>query len=336
LRLAAISVVSEDDVWAVGSTVKTSGTNPFALHWDGHHWRRSLLPGMGNRGYKRLAAVDAIASDDVWAVGTAPHSWAGAPLALHFDGTSWTRVSHRVFKGLAGSLTAVADNGPTDVWLTGLTNDGDTLAVHWDGRRLTRVDTEDPPSGTRSFHGVCMPDSGGAVAVGSHLGPAGERPLAEQWDGTRWSIEETGLVGKHTGAFLASSCSAADDLWAVGWADVTGATALVAHRTAQGWSDVPSAEQPKVVLDGVVAVSPDDVWAVGYRSTHAGTKVLPWVEHGTGEDWTGSTVPYSYIGAKITGVDADAPDDVWVTGNDGVDGVVFIDRWDGSSWTRMR
>ena len=104
-RLAAVSVVSENDVWVVGTRVKTSGTNPVALHWDGQDWTKALLPGLGNRGYSRLAAVDAIATDDVWAVGTAPNTWQGAPLAVHFDGTSWTRAPKLLFKGVTESST---------------------------------------------------------------------------------------------------------------------------------------------------------------------------------------------------------------------------------------
>src|SRR5919106_3544458 len=62
-ELLAVSAVSANAVWAVGS----SGGQALIEHWDGSSWSvvPNPNPGIGNRFF----GVAAIASNDVWAVG---------------------------------------------------------------------------------------------------------------------------------------------------------------------------------------------------------------------------------------------------------------------------
>jgi hypothetical protein len=336
ISLTGISVVAEDDVWVVGIR---DGVRPFAEHWDGTAWTQSNVGFFGHRGYVWLNAVDAIASNNVWAVGRAPHYFHGSPMILHFDGHSWIRYEPAVIHHLIGEFSGVSAASPTDVWMVGhggLTEGSQTaLAVHWDGQQFTRPETQDPRSGTPSFLGVCAADDGQAFAVGTDVKSDSTQPLAEEWDGGQWLVERTATLGKRSSAFQAVTCSTAVDVWAVGHANSsTRNKGLVEHRTASGWTQVQTGGQTNVDLTGVVQVT-GEVWAVGSRSTQGGAVVDPWVEHGTGEDWTGTTVPHKNNGATLTAVDADAPDDVWVAGNDG-DGHVVVDRWNGTTWVRMQ
>src|SRR5215468_9571091 len=63
----AISAVSDNDIWAVGSYYD-SGNGVLLEHWDGSAW--STVPGV-NPGPKGsfLLGVTALASNNVWAVG---------------------------------------------------------------------------------------------------------------------------------------------------------------------------------------------------------------------------------------------------------------------------
>jgi hypothetical protein len=92
-----------DDVWAVGhiddQTVSPSVQRILIFHWDGAAWSAvsgldTLLP-PAHGVQQVLYDVYALATDDVWAVGTVGYSSGsdGQLLALHYDGAAWSRVA---------------------------------------------------------------------------------------------------------------------------------------------------------------------------------------------------------------------------------------------------
>jgi plastocyanin len=94
--LLGVAAVARDDVWAVGFTTGfTMGQGKSALieHWDGTRW--SVVPTPMDNFVGGLSAVAAVSAGDVWAVGEGVVT--GVPyiakVILHWDGTSWTRVS---------------------------------------------------------------------------------------------------------------------------------------------------------------------------------------------------------------------------------------------------
>ena len=68
---------------------------------------------------------------------------------------------------------------------------------------------------------------------------------------------------------------AADDVWAAGTLNCDGSsTALVEHWDGKRWSrvDVPSPARASYAgLDGITAIAPDDIWAVGFSSRGRGS-----------------------------------------------------------------
>lgn len=91
-RLNGIAAVSANDIWAVGGS---DGNNSQAtmLHWDGQSWSVVGIPAANN---SRLSDITARAANDVWAVGAATSSNPAQeiePYVLHWDGSSWTRVT---------------------------------------------------------------------------------------------------------------------------------------------------------------------------------------------------------------------------------------------------
>src|SRR6266704_312054 len=92
--LSGVAVVSSNDIWAVGTGLTGDEDATLTLHWNGAAWSLVPSPNVGPEVDNRLAAVTAIASDDVWAVGTQQSTSLTAPhtLTLHWDGSAWTIV----------------------------------------------------------------------------------------------------------------------------------------------------------------------------------------------------------------------------------------------------
>jgi hypothetical protein len=132
--LQAVAALAPDDAWAVGSfeaqgiRLDAPATDrPLALHWDGDGWTVVPLPDVGRGG---LTGVAATGTDDVWAVGqtvrTSGGDYAVAPLALHWDGSGWSRVDLPVADD--ASLTAVAAVPGGGLWAVGNTTPPDSPA----------------------------------------------------------------------------------------------------------------------------------------------------------------------------------------------------------------
>jgi hypothetical protein len=90
-----VAALSPANVWAVGTGpgVPTGGfsAHPTAVieHWDGTSWSVVPSPNPNPQGNNGLAAVAAVAANDVWAVG---HQLLG-PFTEHWDGKGWSIVA---------------------------------------------------------------------------------------------------------------------------------------------------------------------------------------------------------------------------------------------------
>ncbi len=84
-------------------------------------------------------------------------------------------------------------------------------------------------------------------------------------------------------------------------------------------------------LNGVVAIAPLDVWAVGYSATFTG--FIPLVEHYTGR-WRVVSSPGRDDASYLEGVAASSSHDVWAVGESyqSSSSETLIEHWDGASW----
>jgi hypothetical protein len=114
LPLEDISAASPSDIWAVGARITDNGFtiswDTLAEHWDGSQWARTVALPVG----QTLLGVDAVASNDVWAVGRDDYG----PLIVHYDGSSWSRVPTPE-ANRAGQLAGVDSAAPDDLWAAG-------------------------------------------------------------------------------------------------------------------------------------------------------------------------------------------------------------------------
>ena len=157
--LFGISADATNDAWAVGfQGPENDNSQTLAMHWDGANWNPVATPNVGS-GANQFNAVQALAPNDVWAVGFStpvapPQQAATLTLIEHFDGNSWKVMkspnvgpksiyeSNRLY-----GVTAVS---ATDVWAFGSYSLADgsgqqhTLLEHWDGTKWTRVTSPNP------------------------------------------------------------------------------------------------------------------------------------------------------------------------------------------------
>jgi hypothetical protein len=156
-------------------------------------------------------------------------------------------------------------------------------------------------------------------------------PLAEHFDGTRWSVIPTAPVPSGDDVRLFGvAFSSASDGWAVG-ADEnlsTGnGTSIIEHFNGTSWTRLPSpAGEPfRARLASVVALSATNAWAVG-----AGGSV-PLIEHWNGSAW--SIVTGARSSARLFGITALSASNIWVVGETGTRAVSpVIEHYDGTAW----
>jgi hypothetical protein len=177
--------------------------------------------------------------------------------------------------------------------------------------------------------------------------------LVEHYDGNTWQqvhAPSPGYVSRLAGV----SASGARDVWAVGTRFLSGESQtyhpLVEHFDGTRWRVVAAPSfGVSSYLTAVTAVSPDDVWAVGWVE-RAGTGDRTLVEHWDGHSW--NRVPsaspeqgteHATAGYRVDvlyGVWAEASDDVWAVGayyplgNDQFESPL-VEHWDGHHWRQV-
>jgi hypothetical protein len=212
--LNAVQAISAEDIFAVGSFVDEifHKHNPLVEHFDGKQWRVVSTPRLPGAQSAELDGIAIISASDIWAVGSGFGSSHTGPLVMHFDGKQWSQVTVPGNGALIG-VTAVSTD---DVWAVGsqtrVGGGESTLIEHWDG---TDWDVEPSPSATNlsSLSSVAALSGTDIWAVGCALCgdvPAGQAPLIEHWNGTRWSISPApssgqGSVGVSVFAFPSGS-----------------------------------------------------------------------------------------------------------------------------------
>jgi hypothetical protein len=131
------------------------------MHYDGATWASTPMPQTAAGGY--LRAVTALASNDVWAVGS--KNGYSTPVAYHWNGAAWTEVPTAAPGGSGGNnlFYGVAGTASDQVWAVGYRSTGSgaqPLVQRWNG---TAFSNETLPA---------LPISGQMYAVAASAGPA--------------------------------------------------------------------------------------------------------------------------------------------------------------------
>lgn len=121
-ELLAVAALSANNVWAVGDRHDPASDTqqPLIMHWNGSAWSTTPLTGF-HGDFARLNAIRAVSSTDIWAAG-AFATVSGdptSPLLMHWDGTSWTRVTAGTSGGSSEYFDALAISGDCAAWAVG-------------------------------------------------------------------------------------------------------------------------------------------------------------------------------------------------------------------------
>ena len=195
--------------------------------------------------------------------------------------------------------------------------------------------------GNRSLFTVAplSPSNAWAAGITTSLGT---QALIEHWNGKRWSVSPTpAMTASGINALAATS---ATDVWAVGYAGQGPTSAggvnyktLVEHWNGASWEVIPSpnpAGTKSNALVGLAAISPTDVWAVGY--TLIGSTRQGLTEHWNGSAWTVVASPNpGTLSNGLLDIEASSSTNAIAVGyrSDGYGYQTLAERWDGSAWT---
>src|SRR5215216_1960186 len=169
-------------------------------------------------------------------------------------------------------------------------------------------------------------------------------------DGT-WKIVSSPNVGTGTygNRLNAVAVVSANDGWAVGFSPHPSGTplyirqTLIEHWNGSKWSVVASPNptgKTWVVLNGVAALSANDIWAVGHSGDPSSIPLQTLTMHWNGAGWSiiPSPSPGTYNGNVLNAVTATSANDVWAvgwyqSGSTGQEGGALTMHWDGTAWT---
>jgi hypothetical protein len=167
--------------------------------------------------------------------------------------------------------------------------------------------------------------------------------LTLHWDGTSWQIVPSPSPGTQgLNALYAVDANSANDVWAVGSFTNIGeyAQTLVVHWDGTSWRVIPSAnvQGSNNELYGVVALGPNDVWAVGY-SGNAAFGFFTLVEHWNGSTWSVVSSPSPLGDDILYAVSTAGASDIWAVGRSrnsfNFRTSALIEHWDGNSWSQV-
>lgn len=142
---------------------------------------------------------------------------------------------------------------------------------------------------------------------------------------TIWKVVKTPNIGFNDD-LLALSADSTTDIWAVGQ--------LVSLRfNGTNWTAIPMA--PANSMNGVAALSPSDVWAVGmdFPNNHN----VSVIQHFDGNQWSIVASPHFAGGDTLNSVQAISANDIFAVGTANADlasaASPLVEHFDGSTWS---
>jgi hypothetical protein len=174
-QLQAVDMLTSADGWAVGfRRIELADGTPsdraLIQHWDGTAWTAIPTPMVGDGKVSELSDVAVRSATDAIAVGSFSSPNQTRPLALHWDGTRWSRMSFAgVDVGPFSSLSGIALSSGGTAYGVGASGDHQQnrpLAVRWDGGRWTRMPISTAPETFKDLDAVVALSATNVISVG--------------------------------------------------------------------------------------------------------------------------------------------------------------------------
>jgi hypothetical protein len=199
-----------------------------------------------------LFSIDAVSTNDIWAVGSQAGSPTDPAYAIHYNGSTWTEVPVPNAGTYSNRLYAVNGISSNDVWAVGRKSDsyGDfhAMAQHWNGSSWTvSLLPASVSSPIGDLESVTMISSNNVWALGSTITGG---LIMIHWDGTSWSeVPTTGSAG---GAIIARGT------------DVFSAGDRISQWNGSNWTIIdPMNQLTDPTLASAITFSNGDIWAAG-------------------------------------------------------------------------
>lgn len=263
--LAAIAVISANDVWAVGTDGQggfNSSTQGLTEYWDGTAWS---IVGDASPINSELLGVAAVATNDVWAVGNYYDNQGWHTFTEQWNGTSWTAIPSP--PTVNNTFSAVAADGADDIWAVGQQENSKTLIEHWDGTAWSVIKSPSIKSEFSSLFGVTVLSSHDVWAVGTAQNRiSSSQTLVEHWNGKQWKVVSSpNAPGLPFSSLSSVAASSSHNIWAVGYGgDAFEQTQmLIEHWNGSRWTVVTSPSVLDSSLFAISALSGKNAWAVG-------------------------------------------------------------------------
>ena len=294
-----VIALSPNDVWAVGGHEYA-----YTMRWNGSAWSVVNIGPVPGGNTPSLNDISAVSPNDIWAVGHYASDFGRvSTVIMHWNGSAWARVPSPDAAVVPGSprssfLWGVKALSANNVWAVGEYLVGDTsftMIQHWNGTNWSIVPSPNGPTGDGRLYGISANSANDIWAVGEYditsFSGFG-KSLAMHWNGSAWTVVPTPQPAPQNGTSRLSAVTAlsANDVWAVGTATnaAQGLSTFIIHWNGSQWSRVTSPNVPPENSTGwnqlfdISAVSPGDIWTVGYGQTSFGMPNVTITEHYTG------------------------------------------------------
>lgn len=226
--LISVSVISANDVWAVGkyclSSCQSNNQRTLIMHWNGMAWSVVASPNQGT-GDNVLNSVDAHSANDVWTVGTyTNNSNIVQTLIEHWNGSAWSVVTSPNVGSSHNYLQGVAAVSATDAWAVGYfsSSSRQTLIEHWNGSTWSVVSSPNVGTYLNMLNGVTAVSANDLWAVGYYCNAncgsstSPYQTLTLHWNCDVWSVVPSNNVGSDYTRLLGVAAVSASEAWAVG------------------------------------------------------------------------------------------------------------------------
>jgi hypothetical protein len=227
----SLAAVAPNDIWAVGYYwLSGQRHTTMILHWDGSAW--SVVPSPNASSFdNHLFAVDALAANDIWAVGRYMEiSGRWLTLTLHWEGSAWSIVPSPNVSSINNHLLSVSMLSSSDGWAAGFlcphgncfeghfsSQTEELFILHWDGSAWSIMESPKLDADFAFFKDVLAASPGNVWAVGGYGSNDDPKSLVMRWDGSAWELYTAPSPSESCCPLLDSVTALPNgDMWAVG------------------------------------------------------------------------------------------------------------------------
>ncbi len=293
-ELEAVSCTSVSFCVGVGVQSVNSEDLPITYAWNGTAWSVTTSPTLPSSYTEAiLTGVSCTAPTWCMATGYAANTSTGSAdtFAEEWNGTSWTVVSMpSIPNGTESLFSAVSCTGPANCMAVGAD------VVTGGGLDVPNQETLPGagPSGLLGFNDPVANAHAVTHSTSPHV-PATTHVLAEQWNGTTWTVTTTvDPPGVTDPEFFGVSCAGAGFCMATGYNEDSSSEQGFAQEWSGGsWSQSALPATPSSSRDALLevsCVSPTSCTSVGTTFTSTSNEVILTASW-NGSTWTLGTVP---------------------------------------------